>query len=390
MVAPFNLIRTPKILYGPDKISLLSGLLKPIGDHILIITGSRSYLENWHVVRALDSLGKERFTLYYDNVVSEPSPGIVDNIVGKFGDKNIDAVVSIGGGSVIDTGKAVAAMLPYEESVREYLEGIGTKSHPGSSKFFIAVPTTSGTGSEATANAVLSETGKNCFKRSLRHENFVPDIAIVDPQLTINCPPHITAASGMDAFTQLLESYLSDRSNAITDTLAYEGMRNIKTHLYAAFKQGDNLEARSHVSLAALLSGITLANAGLGLIHGFASSIGGMINIPHGVICGKLMPVVNRYNIQKLLLTKGNNTTMEKYASLGAMLSSATSKDGSWYALYAADYIEELAEKLSIPGFGTYGMQINDLEKIALTTNHKSNPVHFSTEELIEMLRFCL
>lgn len=390
MVASFSLVRTPKILYGPDKISLLSGLLRPIGNHVLIITGSRSYLENWHVVEALDSLEKESFTLYYDKVVSEPSPGMVDNIVGKFVDKNINAVVSIGGGSVIDTGKAVAAMLPFKESVREYLEGIGTKSHPGFSKFFVAVPTTSGTGSEATANAVLSETGENGFKRSLRHENFIPDIAIVDPQLTINCPPQITAASGMDAYTQLLESYLSDRSNAITDTLSYEGMRNIKTHLYEAFKQGDNLEARSHVSFAALLSGISLANAGLGLIHGFASSIGGMINIPHGVICGKLMPVVNRYNIRRLLRAKSNNKAIEKYASLGAMLSSETSKNQTWYALCAADYIEELAEKLSIPGFGTYGLQTNDLEKIALTTNHKSNPVHFSTEELIEMLRLCL
>lgn len=390
MVTSFSLIRTPKILYGPDKISLLSGLLKPIGGHILIITGSRSYLENLHIVKALDSLEKESFTLYYDKVVSEPSPGIVDDIVGKFGDKNIDVVVSIGGGSVIDTGKAVAAMLPSKESVREYLEGIGIKSHPGFSKFFIAVPTTSGTGSEATANAVLSETGKNGFKRSLRHENFIPDIAIVDPQLTINCPPHITAASGMDAFTQLLESYLSDRSNAITDTLAFEGMRNIKIHLFEAFKQGDNLEARSHVSLAALLSGITLANAGLGLIHGFASSIGGMISIPHGIICGKLMPVVNRYNIRKLLLKKSNNKALEKYASLGTMLSSETSRDQTWYALYAADYIEELTEKLSIPGFGTYGMQTNDFEKIALNTSHKSNPVHFSTAELIEMLRLCL
>ncbi|MBN2481594.1 MAG: iron-containing alcohol dehydrogenase [Bacteroidales bacterium] len=390
MVTAFSLLRTPKIFFGPDRIRLLPDLLKPVGTNLLIITGSRSHLGNWHVVEVLDILGKEGFTLCYDKIGSEPSPDDVDRIVNTIRNENIDAVISIGGGSVIDAGKAVSAMLPVEGSVRDYLEGVGTASHPGIRKFFIAVPTTSGTGSEATANAVLSETGENGFKRSLRHENFVPDIAIVDPRLVVNCPPHITAASGMDAFTQLLESYLSDKSGKLTDTLSLEGMHNIHTHLYKAYKLGEDLEARSHVSYAALLSGITLANAGLGLVHGFASAIGGMISIPHGIICGKLMGSVNRNNIRKIIQDKSNDRALEKYAALGNMLSSVPGKDPAWYALYVADFIEELTEKLSIPHLGTYGLQLKDLEKIVATVSHKSNPVQFSTDELMDMLRACI
>ena len=200
----------------------------------------------------------------------------------------------------MDAGKAIAAMLPLHEPVKNYLEGVGTRSHPGVKLPFIAVPTTAGTGSEAAKNAVLSETGEKGYKRSLRHNNFVPNVAVIDPILTLSCPPATTAASGMDAFTQLLESYLSTAGNPITDALAYEGLRQVSGNLLHAFRSGDDLNARIGMALAAFLSGLTLTNAGLGLVHGFAASIGGYFPIAHGVICSSMMPAVNRVTVRRL------------------------------------------------------------------------------------------
>jgi len=295
--------------------------------------------------------------------------------------------VAIGGGSVVDTGKAVSAMLPLEGSVRDYLEGVGKRVHPGIKKSFIAIPTTSGTGSEATANAVLSETGMKGYKRSLRHENLVPDIAIVDPELSLSCPPGITAASGMDAFTQLIESYLSVKSNPVTDALALEGISKVHSSLMKAVISGDDIEARSDMAYAALLSGITLANAGLGLIHGFASSVGGFFNVPHGVICGTMMGVVNRFNIEAFLRQEEIMQAHAKYGLLGKLLSGKDDKDLKWYMKFVADYIDDLTEKLQLRRLGEYGITAADLERIAENTDHKANPLKFKKEELMEMLR---
>jgi alcohol dehydrogenase class IV len=249
------------------------------------------------------------------------------------------------------------------------------------------VPTTSGTGSEATANAVLSETGANGFKRSLRHINLVPDVAIVDPLLTLNCPSFITAASGMDAFTQLVESYISIHSNPVTDALAFEGISNVHACLYKAVHQGDDIEARSGMAYAALLSGITLANAGLGLIHGFSSSIGGLYAAPHGMICGTMMGIVNRYNIEALLQQNTVSSAHVKYAILGRLFSNRSNKDKAWYMKYVADYIDEMTEKLHIQRLGIYGITESVLNHIADSTDHKSNPVKFEKQQLVEMLR---
>jgi alcohol dehydrogenase class IV len=386
MVSSFGFLRTPKIVFGAGKMDALADLLKGRGSQLLILTGSESFLSGKQAGSVMSVLDKEGFTVSIEKIRKEPSPDDIDNITQRYRNKEISAVIAVGGGSVMDAGKAVSAMLPVECRTLDYLEGVGTRSHPGIKKYFIAVPTTSGTGSEATANAVLSEVGMNGYKRSLRHENLIPDVAIVDPSLTLTCPPAITAAGGMDAFTQLVESYLSLKACPLSDSLAVDGIRNIHACLQKAVINGDDIKARSGMSYAAMLSGITLANAGLGLVHGFASSTGGFYNIPHGMICGTLMAVVNRYMIEALLGDKNISVMHEKYGLLGKIFSGVENKSVQWYMQYAADYMDELTETLNISRLGRYGIGSADCERIAANTDHKSNPVRFGKEQLEEML----
>ncbi len=387
MVAGFNLLRTPRIYFGWKQSEKVLGLLDRYGKRVLLVTGATSYTRNQGITEIISSLEKAGRIVHHARIESEPSPDDVDTTAQACRDKDPDLVLSIGGGSVIDTGKALSAMLPIQDSIRDYLEGVGTKKHTGEKKFFVAIPTTSGTGSEATANAVISFTGKNGFKRSLRHENLVPDMAIVDPQLTVSCSPQITGASGMDAFTQLVESYLSVKANALTDALALEGISQIHKNLLKAVLHGDDSEARTGMSLAALLSGITLANAGLGLIHGFASSVGGLHDIPHGTVCGTLMGVVNRYQVSALLKLPEVTPAHDKYEKLGRLFSGAEGKSPGWYMEYAVEYIETLTGQLNLKRLGDFGVQESNLMTIAEITDHKSNPVHFEKELLVEMMK---
>ncbi len=390
MVADFSLLRTPRIHFGWKQSEKVLGLLNRNGKRILLVTGAASYNRNRGITEIIASLEKAGRIVHHARIESEPSPDDVDITAEACRRKDPDLVLSIGGGSVIDAGKAISAMLPLRDSVRDFLEGVGSKKHTGEKIFFIAVPTTSGTGSEATANAVISFTGKSGFKKSLRHENLVPDMAIVDPQLTLSCPPEITAASGMDAFTQLVESYLSIKANALTDALAFEGINHLHKNLLAAVQYGSNAEARTGMSLAALLSGITLANAGLGLIHGFASSIGGVHEIPHGTVCGTLMGVVNRYQVSALLKQPEITAAHSKYEKLGRLFSAAEGKSSGWYMEYVVEYIENLTGQLNLKRLGDFGITANDLMAIAEITDHKSNPVHFENEQLVEMMKIRL
>jgi alcohol dehydrogenase class IV len=251
---------------------------------------------------------------------------------------------------------------------------------------FIAVPTTAGTGSEATKNAVLSEIGKRGYKKSLRHNNFVPDIAIVDPVLTISCPPSITATSGMDAFTQLLESYLSTKANPITDALAFEGLKRVSFSLMNAYHDGDNLEARTNMALASYISGITLANAGLGLVHGFASAIGGYFAIPHGVICSSLILAANKVTLRKLRSEKKNEGALIKYASVGKMFSRSEGKSDEYYADLLLSVVETWAKEMDVPGLSDGGVTEKDFEKIINASDNKNNPVALTKDEMTEVL----
>jgi alcohol dehydrogenase class IV len=386
MVKPFNFTRLPEIYFGEGKLSLLPGMAGKFGKRIILVAGRRSFMESASAAILLDSLNRAGISFIRIEIPGEPSPDDIDSAVRMTSDDQIDSVVAIGGGSVMDAGKAISAMAGMNESVTEFLEGVGTMEHPGTKIPFIAVPTTSGTGSEATSNAVITRVGRDGFKRSLRHANFVPDIALVDPVLTTSCSPGITAASGMDCFTQLTEAFLSDRSGEFTDSLAVEGIKAIKGSLAKAYHQGDDIPARTGMSFAALVSGICLANAGLGVVHGFASSVGAMFNIPHGVVCGTLMAPANRIIVRELRSGKGRTEALAKYAALGRITSGAEGKTDFYYTDGFIDWMEGLSEELNLPRLSSYGIERTHLDEICRNTGQKNNPVKLGKDQLIEIL----
>ena len=213
-----------------------------------------------------------------------------------------------------------------------------------------------------------------------------PDYAIVDPLLSLKCPADITAASGMDAFTQLLESYVSVKAGPMTDALAMEGLDAIKSSLLSVCQDGNNLDARTGMAYASMLSGITLANAGLGVIHGFASSLGGFYDIPHGVVCGTLMGIVNQMNVEKLLAQPEDSEALEKYIQLGRYFITEENKNREYYARAFADYVAELVEQLSIPRLSEFGITADDFDRIIADTGNKNNPVPFTPEDMERVL----
>jgi alcohol dehydrogenase class IV len=386
MLKSFDFARTPRIIFGAGKIAELPGIAKKYGNDILLVTGKESFLNSKYGEYLLHTFDLTGIVYHHVIINNEPSPEMINQAVILNKNHSIKLVIAIGGGSVIDAGKAISAMLLIDDLVENFLEGIGKKEHPGTKVPFIAVPTTSGTGSEATKNAVISHVGNNGFKRSLRHDNFIPEIAVVDPELTLDCPPFITATSGMDCFTQLVESNFSAKANPFTNALAIDGIRFVKKSLLRAYRMPHDIEARSGMAYAANLSGITLANAGLGAVHGFASSIGAFYTIPHGVVCGSLMASANSVLVQKLRKTQTNPLALSKYAEIGRILSEATDKTEEWYTDSFLDTIKEWSEIMAIPKLSKYGIKSDDLNFIVSETDPKTNPVTLDKEDLLAML----
>ena len=217
----------------------------------------------------------------------------------------------------------------------------------------------------------------------------MPDAAIVDPALTLSCSQKITSASGMDAFSQLLESYLSTASNPVTDALAYEGLKRISNSLLKAYINGMDLQARTDMALAACLSGVTLANAGFGLVHGFASSIGGFYKIAHGVICSSLMYAVNKLTVRKLRMEK-NKAALAKYETIGKLFSNTENKPDDWYTDFLLALIEEWTSKMNISRLGEGGVKSADFEKIVKVTDNKNNPTALDSDEMTEVLQLAV
>jgi alcohol dehydrogenase class IV len=382
----FSFAPTPQLYFGPGKITVLSSAIRTFGPVVLLVTGARSFLSSPNYFRLLDEFRSNGISVEQYCISGEPSPDVIDTAVKRFSSFSPNVILAIGGGSVLDAGKAIAAMLPLREPVKNYLEGVGNIDHPGRKIPFVAVPTTSGTGSEATKNAVLSEVGETGFKRSLRHNNFVPNVSVVDPILTVSCSPATTAASGMDAFTQLLESYVSRSASPMTDALAYEGLKHVSASLRQSYRDGSNIFARTGMSLASYLSGITLANAGLGVIHGFASAIGGYFPLAHGVICSCLMAPANKITVRKLRLENGNPDALKKYTEVGKLFVSTENKSDDYYIDSLLDTIESWTSEMNIPRLNKGGVFSTHFAKIVSAAENKNNPVPLNNEEMLEVL----
>lgn len=380
---PFQIAATPSLHFGVGAVGMVGSASESFGNRVLLVTGARSFDTNGGGIT--ESLHRHGLTVKRVSIDREPTPDMVDAAVESFHAFAPQMVVAAGGGSVLDAGKAIAAMMPLRAPVKNYLEGVGKLQHPGAKIPFIAVPTTAGTGSEATKNAVLSETGEHGFKRSLRHNCFVPNVAIVDPQLTVSCPRSVTAASGMDAFTQLLESFLSTAANPFTDALAMQGLQCIARSLPTAWLQGDDLAARTDVALAAYLSGITLANAGLGLVHGFASSIGGRFPVAHGVICSRLMAPANTITVRKLRLL-GKGDTLAKYAAAARLFSKKNDASDAYHIDAFLDLLRDWTTTMGVPKLSEKGVPRASHQKIAERTDNKNNPVDLTPDEMAEVL----
>lgn len=387
MFDTFTIKQTPKLCFGPGTAATLPELAGTFGTNLLVITGKRSFISTQVWQEMTSSLKNDGFSINLAHIENEPTPADINSIVSTCKRKRIDVVIGIGGGSVIDGGKAVSAMLAESKPVETFLEGVGTESPSGNKIPYIAIPTTSGTGSEATSNAVISRTGPTGFKKSLRHDNYVPDIAIVDPELTLSCPIPVTVACGMDCYTQLVEGYLSTNGNPYTDALALDGIHQVAKALQVVITNPENIKARSAMSYGTYLSGIVLANAGLGTIHGFASTIGGYFAIPHGVVCGTLMAEANRATLQKLRNERDNMAALDKYTRLGCTVSSEKGLTDEEYQDAFITSLIELTDKYSINRLGNYGISTDDLENIAANTGNKYNPVQFSKVELCNILK---
>ena len=389
VISKFSFASTPNVYFGAGSYGKVTEIIGKKARTVLIVTGAKSFrtTTQWDIL--LDALSAVS-VLYYELTVSgEPSPELVDGAVAEFKDKNVDMIISIGGGSVVDAGKAISAMLTQNVSVVNFLEGVGNGArHNGSKIPFLAVPTTAGTGSEATKNAVLSQVGRGGFKKSLRHDNFVPDFTVIDPELMISCPSNVTAACGMDAFTQLLESYVSTKANPMTDALAASGLRYIKDSLVNAYTDGNSLAARSGMAYASFISGITLANAGLGVVHGMASPVGGNFDIPHGVICGSLVGPATHVTIEQLkTMGESGKPYLEKYAKAGSIISGSDSYDIDDLCETLMYKIDEWTKILHIPSLSDFGVKSSDYDTIIDGTGNKNNPVNLDRESIRNILQ---
>ncbi len=387
MTDSFQFSSLPKIIFGPGKRNELTAELRSRGNRVLLLTGSSSVHNSGHGDGIITALKKANLDVKHEVIAHEPSPSLIDQIVEKHRQSGTDVVVAVGGGSVMDAGKAISAMIPVEGSIRDYLEGVGEKKHPGLKIPFIAMPTTSGTGSEMTKNAVISEVGEKGFKKSLRHENFIPELAIIDPEMMLSCPAKLTAASGMDAFSQLLESYLSTKANTMTDALALQGLKQIKKYLLRAFLEGEqNLEARSGMALAAMFSGITLAHAGLGLVHGFASPLGGFYYIPHGVACGSLMAPVFAATIDNLQ-DETEHPAIKKLIIISKVFADFKYKQEMEYLQAFKEKLIHITTLLEVPLLSEFGLKEEGIQKVVDCTSHKNHPARLTNDQLINALK---
>ncbi len=384
MTASFSLARLPVLRFGAGVVSELGTLARQWGHRLLLVTGADSFDLLDHRFRLLDGLKKSGLDVVERLTISgEPSPALIDHYVDRLRERKIDLVVAIGGGSVVDGAKSIAGLLPSGDSVMEYLEGVGRgKLHDGITVPLIAVPTTAGTGSEASMNGVLTDREQR-FKKSFRHPALVPRLALVDPDLLVTVSSERLAAQGCDALSQLLESYLSPQASTFTDSLAEGAIERLGRNLISLCEsEGEDPQARAGVSYGAMISGITLANAGLGAVHGLAGPIGGLFPIPHGVVCGTLLGEANRINIAALLARHPESVALQKYHWIARTLGFATPSMERKESLQClSEGLLQWVERLQIPRLGAFGVTSEDLERILSISDQKSNPIELNPDE---------
>lgn len=385
-VGSFEFATASRIVFGRGRVAELGALTEGLGRRALLVTGGDD--ERARVVKsALSSAGVE-----YDRVRvrGEPTTGDASEGVLRGRAFRAEFVVAFGGGSALDLGKAIAALLPNAGAPLDYLEVVG-KNQPleHAAVPCIAIPTTAGTGSEVTRNAVLASK-EHGVKVSLRHESMLPRVALVDPLLTLGVPRAVTAATGLDALTQCIEPYLSCQANPLTDAVALEGVRRGARSLRRAFRDGGDVSAREDMALCSLFGGLSLANAKLGAVHGFAGPLGGMFESPHGAVCARLLPFVLETNLRALAARAKDSPALGRFDALAQVLTGS----GAARAADGIAWVRELCAELSVPPLSSYGMSAGDIPRVVQqamrSSSMKGNPLVLEERELGEILERAL
>lgn len=375
MTTTFEFATAGRIIAGAGRTAELPQLLAGLGSRLLVCTGA----DTSRHAGLLAGLGLPAAVV---TVAGEPTVELARTAAAAAREHAADVVVAIGGGSVIDTGKAVAMLLANGGDPLDYLEVIGAgRAITRPAVPCVAVPTTAGTGAEVTANAVLASPAHQ-VKASLRSRLMIPSVALIDPQLTVSCPAAVTAASGLDALTQCLEPLVCVRASPLTDGLAREGLRRAGAGLRAAYADGSDLQARTDMAICSLLGGMALANAKLGAVHGLAGVIGGTAEVPHGIACAALLAPVIEANVRALRSGPPGHPALERYAQAARLLTgddAASIQDG-------VAWIRETLALLAVPGLAAFGIgpqQAGDIAARAIgSSSMQGNPVPLSTDAL--------
>jgi alcohol dehydrogenase class IV len=382
----FEFATASRIIFGPGTLREVGPLAREFGDRALVVTGADP-----RRAEALLALLREHGLACRSFAVrGEPEVETVRRGAALAKEEGCGVVVSFGGGSALDAGKAIAAMVANTGELLDYLEVIGRgKALTRASAPFIAIPTTAGTGSEVTRNAVLASP-EHRVKVSLRSPLMLARVAVVDPELTYDLPPAITASTGLDALTQLIEPYVSCRANPMTDALCVEGIRRAARSLQTAVENGRSTAARADMSVASLFGGLALANAGLGAVHGFAGPIGGQFPAPHGAVCAALLPHVMRANLGALRQRQPAADTVRRYEDVARLVTGSPTST----AQAGVDWVRKLVADLKIPGLGRYGLTREHtaelVAKAAQASSMKANPITLTPEEMTGILERAL
>jgi len=386
----FEFATATRIIFGGGTIQEVAPLAAEMGSRAFVVTGrTRQRAEP-----LLEQLNKQGIKCVTFNVSGEPTTTIAKAGVKQAREAKSDLVISVGGGSTLDTGKVIAAMLTNNGELEDYLEVVGRgKPLARSPVPHIAIPTTAGTGAEVTCNAVLGVPDHQ-VKVSMRSPFMLPRLAVIDPVLTHSMPPSITASTGLDALTQLMEVYVSNKANPLTDGICREGLRRAGRSLRQAYEDGSDRAAREDMAIASLFSGLGLANAKLGAVHGFAGPLGGMISAPHGVICARLLPYVCQANVQALQSRAADSAALARYDEIAQLLTPPAflrKQEGGAQAVDGVRWVQELCEALKVPPLTEFGLKEQDFPAVVAksqkSSSMKGNPITLTDDELMEILK---